>query len=118
MLKKHEDAFGQEIYRHLHGEDVSDIIERDDGLVEAGGGPQCYFTEYRVWPQYHKDALKLARGRVLDIGCGAGKHALYLQSKGLNVLGIDTSPLAIKACRERGLRKARVISVSADVKVG
>ena len=50
---------------------------------------------------------------MLDIGCGAGRHSLYLQNaKGLDVLGIDVSPLAIKVCRLRGLKKARVMSIS------
>jgi SAM-dependent methyltransferase len=56
--------------------------------------------------------MKYVRGRVLDIGCGAGRHLLYLQEKGFDVLGIDISPLAIKVCKLRGLRKARVIPIT------
>ena len=44
------------------------------------------------------------------MGCGAGTHALYLQKKGLDVTGIDVSPLAIKICKLRGLRKTQVLS--------
>lgn len=42
------------------------------------------------------------RGRVLDIGCGTGDNALFLASRGLEVLGVDAVPLAI----ERALAKA------------
>src|SRR5215210_202107 len=50
--------------------------------------------------------------RVLDIGCGTGRHALYLQKeKGFDVFGIDTSPLAIRVCKLQGLKKARVQSI-------
>jgi len=48
---------------------------------------------------------------VLDIGCGAGRHALYLQHKGFNVTAIDNSPLTIKVCKLRGLRKAKVLPI-------
>jgi SAM-dependent methyltransferase len=48
---------------------------------------------------------------VLDIGCGAGRHSLYLQKKGLDVLGIDKSPLAVKVCRLRGVKKAKVMPI-------
>ena len=57
-----------------------------------------------------KKAIAYARGRVLDVGCGAGRHALYLQKKGMDVTGIDVSPLAVKICRLRGLRKTQVLS--------
>ncbi|HDO42228.1 MAG TPA: methyltransferase domain-containing protein [Candidatus Bathyarchaeota archaeon] len=56
-----------------------------------------------------QEAMKFIRGRVLDIGCGAGRHSIYLQNKGFNVIGIDISPLAIKVCRLRGLKKAEII---------
>jgi len=55
--------------------------------------------------------MEFVKGRVLDIGCGAGRHSLYLQEKGFDVLGIDISPLAIKVCKLRGLKKAEVMSI-------
>jgi SAM-dependent methyltransferase len=90
-----------------------EIVERDDGYITPSGGPDVYFTEHRHWPRQEKRAVRLARGRVLDVGCGAGRHALYLQQKGLDVTGIDESPLAIRTCRDRGLRKARVMGLTA-----
>lgn len=47
----------------------------------------------------------------MDVGCGAGRHSLYLQQKGFEVLGIDVSPLAIKVCKLRGLKQAKVMSI-------
>jgi len=55
--------------------------------------------------------MEFVKGRVLDIGCGAGRHSLYLQKKGFDVLGIDSSPLAIKVCKLRGLEKAKVMAI-------
>jgi SAM-dependent methyltransferase len=75
-------------------------------------GPQAYLAEYRNWPAHQKKAIRLARGRVLDVGCGAGRVALYLQRRGHEVLGIDVSPLAIKLCKRRGLKHAQVMSIT------
>jgi len=55
--------------------------------------------------------MEFVKGRVLDVGCGAGRHSRYLQEKGLDVTGIDVSPLAIKVCRLRGLRKVKQMKV-------
>jgi len=86
-------------------------VERDDGYFSGSSGAKVYFSEYKEWPPHEKEAMKHVRGRVLDIGCGAGRHALYLQKKGFDVLGIDNSPLAIKVCKLRGLRKAKVVPI-------
>ena len=52
------------------------------------------------------------RGRTLDIGCGAGRVAIPLQQKGVDVVGIDHSPLAIRTCKERGVDDARLLPVT------
>jgi len=47
------------------------------------------------------------RGRVLDVGCGTGEHALMAAELGLPATGIDAAPTAIRMAeekaRERGL---------------
>ena len=55
--------------------------------------------------------MKFVKGRVLDVGCGEGRHSLYLQEKGFDVLGIDNSPLAIEICKLRGLKKTEVMAI-------
>jgi SAM-dependent methyltransferase len=49
----------------------------------------------------------LITGRVLDIGCGTGEHALHFASRRLDVTAIDASAVAIERAqqkaRERGL---------------
>ncbi len=112
MRKVDKDAFGHEMLDHLEGDAVSEIIERDDGYMDYSGGPGGYFREYKDWPSNERRAMGYARGRVLDIGCGAGRHSLYLQGRGLDVTGIDNSPLAIEVCKRRGLRKTKVMSVT------
>ena len=66
------------------------------------------FRSYAEMPKLEQKALQLANGNVLDVGCGAGSHALYLQEKGIDVTAIDISANAIKACELRGLKNAKV----------
>jgi len=57
------------------------------------------FRSYQNMPLLEQKALQLAKGKVLDVGAGAGCHALYLQQKGMNVTALDQSTYAIEACR-------------------
>jgi len=111
-VKKGQDAYGREVYDYFKHGAGCEIVERDDGLVSMSTGPDAYFTEYRDWGAHLKKAIAFVRGRVLDVGCGAGRHSLYLQKKGHDVLGIDTSPLAAKVARLRGVKRVRVMPVT------
>ncbi len=114
-MKITKDIFGAEMWDHYKGERHPEIIERDDGFISAGRtlDATAYFSEYKNWMNVDKMAIKNVEGKkVLDIGCGAGRHSLYLQKKGYDVLGIDNSPLSIKICKLRGLKNARVMNIS------
>jgi SAM-dependent methyltransferase len=63
------------------------------------------FRGYDGMPRLEQLALHLCRGTVLDIGCGAGNHALYLQENGMDITGLDVSEGAVATCRLRGLKK-------------
>ena len=63
-------------------------------------------------PILEKKALQLAKGKVLDVGCGAGSHSLYLQNeKNLEVIAIDISENAIQACKLRGVKNTKVQNI-------
>ncbi|QGN07357.1 methyltransferase domain-containing protein [Halorhabdus sp. CBA1104] len=79
------------------------MIERDDGFVAPSSGPATYFSEYDEWGADEQTALGHLQGSVLDVGCGAGRHALYAQRQGHDVTGIDVSPGAVEVSRARGL---------------
>ncbi len=112
-MNSSHDAYGMEIYAHYRGSRIPEVVERDDGLIDPYcDGSSPYFAEYRDWPAYEKAAIKLARGRVLDIGSGAGRVELYLQSIGIDVTGIDVSPLALKVCRLRGAKRVMRRSIT------
>ena len=69
------------------------------------------FREYEDMPPLERKALSLARGKVLDVGAGAGCHTLTLQEKGMDVTAIDISPLSCKAMVERGVHNALCINI-------
>lgn len=108
---KHDDPFGSALWDYYNDGEGLMIIERDDGNVGVDSAEK-YFVPPKQWLKYERKAIKYAKGRVLDIGCGAGRHALYLQKKKRDVLGIDISPLSVKLCLARGLKKALIMPIS------
>lgn len=115
MLNDIQDAYGHQLYDCFRGREIVEVVERDDGFIDTSAAlPRYYLAEYENWRPHEKEAIRYAKGKILDIGCGGGRISLYFQRKGFNVLGIDVSPLAIKLCKLRGLRKARVMLI-ADV---
>lgn len=110
-MKSNKEAFGQASVGYYKGKKTHEIIERDDGYIEVSVGFKNYFSEYKDWPRHEKKALKYAKGKILDIGCGAGRHSLYFQKKCYDVTGADKSSLNIKVCKLRGLKKAKAVSI-------
>ena len=111
-MKDSEDAVGHHLLDYLQGGRDTQIVERDDGKLLGVHGAALYFTEFDEWAPHEQEAIRCVSGRVLDVGCGAGRHAIYLQDAGLDVTGIDVSPLAIAVCRKRGLKRAGVMSAA------
>jgi SAM-dependent methyltransferase len=111
-VHEREDAFGRTVLDHLEGRRAHEVIERSDGYVDVSGGPQAYFEPFRRWLPVERRAMRFVRGRVLDVGVGAGRVALHLQERGHEVVGIDNSPLAVEVARRRGVKDARLVPFS------
>ena len=111
VLSVDEDAYGQAMLDHLDGLATWEIVERDDGVFSPGAGPALYFSEFPEWRTMEKEAMSHVQGRVLDVGCGAGRFMLYLREHGHDVVGFDNSPAAIEACKRRGLDQVHVLDL-------
>lgn len=69
------------------------------------------FRSEQEMPQLEQRALSLVRGRVLDVGAGAGCHTLALQKKGFKVKAIDVSALSCEVMRSRGIEDVECVNI-------
>lgn len=105
-----QDAFGFALLDRLEGGSGTHVIERDDGYKEETSA-DVYFLDLEEWEEFHvvtatdRAAVEMVSGRILDVGAGAGRHALVLQQLGHEVVALDVSPGAIEVCRERGVEQ-------------
>ena len=112
QLDERSDAYGAMLLAGLSGSPVAEIVEREDGFIDASKfGTALYLAPFRRWPAHHRAGMRFARGRVLDVGSGAGRVAMHLQGRGQEVVAIDNSPGAVEVCRRRGVRDARLLSI-------
>jgi SAM-dependent methyltransferase len=72
-------------------------------------GAEWFFAEHAGWVEAERAAFEFVRGRVLDIGAGAGRHSLEAQRRGLEAVAIDISPGAVEVCRRRGVHDVRLL---------
>lgn len=104
------DAFGRVLQRCWNGGGGPglsyEVAERDDGMVSVSDASR-YFGDPSTWVATERWAVEQARGRAVDIGCGAGRHALALQERGYEVLGTDPSPGAVAVSCARGVDARR-----------
>ena len=86
-----KDLFGKAILDFQTNNSPEDLVT-ETNISEADEMSVDYlFRSFNEMPKLERKALQLAKGKVLDVGCGAGSHALYLQEKGFDVTAIDTS---------------------------
>lgn len=107
-----KDLFGKAILDYQTNNNPEDIIT-ETSISEADEMSVAYlFRDFKDMSKLEQKALQLAKGKVLDVGCGAGSHALFLQNeRKLEVTAIDISENAIKACQLRGLKSAHTINI-------
>lgn len=112
-LRDDEDAFGHLLLDHLHGRAGRARLERDDGAAGPAMAAAYFFMPYDQWAQEERMVFDEVRGHVLDVGCGAGRHSLEAQSRGLDVTAVDISPGAVSVCEQRGVRDVRLLPLAA-----
>jgi SAM-dependent methyltransferase len=105
-MRKDPDLFGQALLDWTRGGTDPEYIQRADGLAVPGAGHEFYLAPFRRWPSSERESLRYARGRIVDMGSGAGRISLHLQESGCDVVALDASPRAIRSARLRGVRDA------------
>lgn len=104
-----KDLFGKAILDYQTNNNPQDLITETNISEADEMSVEYLFRDYKDMPAIEKKALQLAKGKVLDVGCGAGCHSLYLQNnKKLDVTAIDISTNAVEACKLQGIKNAEV----------
>jgi 2-polyprenyl-3-methyl-5-hydroxy-6-metoxy-1,4-benzoquinol methylase len=100
------DPLGKALLDYYHNKKKVYITVRSN-IAETEKWPVSYFfrTENEM-PDIEKKALSMCKGNILEVGAGAGSHALILQQKGFDVTAIDCSEGAVSVMKKRGLHKA------------
>ena len=99
-----KDLFGKAILDFQTNNSPEDLITETSISEEDEMSVAYLFRDFSGMPKLEQQALLLSKGKVLDVGCGAGSHSLYLQKeKNLEVTAIDISNNAVEACQLRGI---------------
>ncbi len=104
VLQPKNDPFGEAVkdyFRLKYRFSKIKVVSNISGLQKIR--PGYLFRNYRQMPLIEQKALDYCYGKIIDIGAGAGSHALYLQHKGFQVFALDISPGCCKVMKERGL---------------
>lgn len=67
-----------------------------------------FFRPQVELPETESLALEHCRGRILDLGAGAGAHSLLLQERGFEVMAADICPGAVEVMGQRGVQCTRL----------
>lgn len=98
------DILGQALLDHQHGR-PGPAVTVHCNMADDEPLPAAYFFRTLLqMPDLERLAMDESRGRILDLGAGAGCHALELQGRGFEVRAVDVSAGAVQVMSERGVR--------------
>jgi len=102
-IHEKKDPFGKACLAYLKGIKGLEIVVASDHAEDDTIPVDYLFRKYENMPLIEQTALDLCRGKILDIGAGAGCHSSYLKSIGHNITAIDQSPGAVTAMKEQNI---------------
>lgn len=106
-----KDLFGKALLDYQQGNYTEDLITSTN-ISDEDVLPLPYlFRDFKDMPKLEQEALKLAKGKILDVGCGSGSHSLYLQENGSDVKAIDISKGAVAVTKNRGVKNVALKNI-------
>ncbi|MFZ4455214.1 MAG: class I SAM-dependent methyltransferase [Bacteroidales bacterium] len=108
MKKIDRDAYGKGLLAYWSGKRSAKFSVFSDIAATEKWDISLFFRSYEAMPEIEQLALSRCVGRVLDVGAGAGSHALFLQNLGLETTAIDISEGAVEVMKARGVSDVRL----------
>jgi SAM-dependent methyltransferase len=99
------DPLGEALLAYQRGQKKAVIQVYSDIAIDDVIPVRYMFRVFDEMPAWEQIALRSCQGRVLDIGAGAGGHALWLEAQGHEVVAMDVSPGAVAAMQARGVKQ-------------
>ncbi len=103
-----DSAFGGALLDHYRDERSVPLIQRDGSETREHPIERFYFgdfdpsTEGTPWPTL----VEYLDGPLVDLGAGAGRHALYFQER-FETVAVEPDPALVELMDERGVTDAR-----------
>lgn len=108
------DLLGQALLDYQHGHAAAALTVQCSAADDEPLPAAYFFRTLLAMPELERQALDECRGRVLDLGAGAGCHALELQSRGFtDVKAIDQSAGAVQVMQARGVQQVALRDIMA-----
>ena len=102
------DPIGVAILDYHKNQQPTDIVVCSEICEDDIIPLEVLFRTYEEMPELEKLALSKAQGKILDVGAGAGFHALHLQKEGKDVQTIDISAGAVEFMQSQGLNARQI----------
>jgi len=101
-----KDILGQALHDHYYQNSPDTLWINNQYGPKEEMPVDTYFRQPDEMPELELLALKHCRGKVLDVGAGAGSHALLLQQQGFDITALDISAMAVAVAKARGVTNA------------
>lgn len=95
------EVFGTALASYYNGNKSGKLIIRENNGTSVI--PTADFFRCPADVTIDRIALSYCRNSVLNISASSGEHSLYLIAKGLNVISLDSSPIACAIMHQRGV---------------
>ncbi len=100
-----EQVFGRALLDYYKNREADTLFLHNNYGSTEEMPVDLFFRESDDFPELEHIALALCDGKILDVGAGAGSHALYLQENGKDVTALEKCAAACTIMTERGLKQ-------------
>ncbi len=103
--------YGSALMDYFNGNLKAELIFRRDDGKEFVLPVSVFYRDRNNFTSIEEEAIKLCKGRVLDIGAGTGSQSLVLKQLNMSVTSIDIDSNATDIMKKRGLEDVHCCSV-------